>query len=146
MADADKSPDLLSLTAEVVSAIVTKTSLSNNDLSRLIVETHGALAGLVAKSDPLMSAEPEHIPAVSVRKSLAKRDVILSMIDGRGYKSLRRHLTARGLTPAEYRARYKLPKDYPMVAPAYSDVRRELAKRFGLGNAGKGRRGKPKTN
>lgn len=72
-------------------------------------------------------------PAVSVRKSLARSDVIISMIDGKPYKTLRRHLNGHGLTPEEYRERYGLKADYPMVAPEYSEARRDMAKRIGLG-------------
>ena len=79
------------------------------------------------------SSETEYAPAVSVRKSLASRDHILSMIDGKPYKTLRRHLSTHGLTPESYRARYNLKSDYPMVAPSYSDHRREVAKKLGLG-------------
>lgn len=79
------------------------------------------------------AAQSEFTPAVSVRKSLASPDHILSMIDGKPYKSLKRHLSGHGLTPAEYRARYGLKSDYPMVAPGYSAQRREVAKRLGLG-------------
>lgn len=71
--------------------------------------------------------------AVSVRKSLAKPDAIISMIDGKPYKTLRRHLAGHGLTADEYRARYNLKPDYPMVAPDYSEARRAMAKTIGLG-------------
>lgn len=72
-------------------------------------------------------------PAVSVRKSLASKDHIISMIDGKPYKTLRRHLSGHGMTPNEYRERYGLKSDYPMVAPAYSEQRRAMAKKIGLG-------------
>ncbi|MBB3348378.1 MucR family transcriptional regulator [Sphingomonas sp. BK069] len=72
-------------------------------------------------------------PAVSIRKSLADKNHIISLIDGRPYKSLRRHLAANGLTPEEYRARYGLKRDYPMVAENYSEARRAMAKELGLG-------------
>ena len=77
--------------------------------------------------------QPEYTPKVSARKSLGSRDYIISMIDGRPYRTLKRHLATNGLTPDEYRARYNLKTDYPMVAPAYSESRRETAKRLGLG-------------
>jgi predicted transcriptional regulator len=84
-------------------------------------------------------AEPtqEFTPAVSVRKSLGSRDHIISMIDGKPYKSLKRHLSRHGLSPAEYRQRYNLKPDYPMVAPSYSEARREMAKKIGLGQKGR---------
>jgi predicted transcriptional regulator len=76
---------------------------------------------------------PEHKPAVSIRKSLADPDFIVSLIDGKKYRSLRRHLNAHGLTPEDYRQRYGLKADYPMVAPGYSAARRAVAKKLGLG-------------
>ena len=80
-------------------------------------------------------------PAVTVRKSLASKDHIISMIDGKPYKALRRHLSTNGLTPQEYRARYNLKADYPMVAPSYSETRRAMAKKIGLGRKpGSGRK------
>jgi predicted transcriptional regulator len=72
-------------------------------------------------------------PAVSVRKSLASKDHIVSMIDGKPYKTLRRHLKTNGLTPDGYRTRYNLKRDYPMVAESYSEARRDMAKKIGLG-------------
>lgn len=76
-------------------------------------------------------------PAVSVRKSLTSKDVILSMIDGKAYKTLTRHLSTNGLTPDEYRRRYNLKPDYPMVAESYSEARRAMAKKIGLGARGR---------
>ncbi|PAX06384.1 MucR family transcriptional regulator [Sphingomonas lenta] len=84
------------------------------------------------------AAPVEHRPAVSARKSLSSPDHIISMIDGKPYRTLRRHLATHGLTPAEYRARYGLKPDYPMVAPSYSASRRDLAHRTGLGRKPKG--------
>jgi predicted transcriptional regulator len=78
-------------------------------------------------------AQPDFTPAVSVRKSLGSREHIISMIDGKPYKTLTRHLSAHGLTAEDYRARYNLKPDYPMTAPAYSERRREMAKKIGLG-------------
>lgn len=83
-----------------------------------------------------------HMPAVSVRKSLASRDHIVSMIDGKPYRTLRRHLAAHGLTPEAYRARYNLRSDYPMVAESYSERRRALARELGLGQKGRAARAK----
>ena len=87
---------------------------------------------------------PEHVPAVSARKSLASKDHIISMIDGRPYKTLRRHLSTHGLTPDEYRARYNLRADYPMVAETYSQTRRDMAKKIGLGSKGRAAKGSGK--
>lgn len=86
-------------------------------------------------------ASEEFTPAVSVRKSLASRDHILSMIDGKPYRSLKRHLARHGLSPDEYRQRYNLKSDYPMVAPSYSEARREMAKKIGLGSKGRAAKG-----
>jgi predicted transcriptional regulator len=79
-----------------------------------------------------------YAPAVSVRKSLGSKDHIISMIDGKPYKTLRRHLTTHGLTPEQYRERYNLNADYPMVAENYSAARRDMAKKIGLGRKARG--------
>lgn len=96
-------------------------------------ETVSALAAPAAAGGATEEAAAEHVPAVTARKSLASPDHILSMIDGKPYRTLRRHLSGHGLTPEEYRARYGLKADYPMVAPAYSEARRAMAKKIGLG-------------
>jgi predicted transcriptional regulator len=85
------------------------------------------------------AAAQGYTPVVSVRRSLASPEHIISLIDGKPYKLLRRHLSRHGLTPEEYRQRYGLKQDYPMVAPAYGDVRRAMAKKIGLGR-------KPRTD
>ncbi|CAN5360629.1 MucR family transcriptional regulator [soil metagenome] len=81
-----------------------------------------------------------HVPAVTVRKSLASKDHIISMIDGKPYKALKRHLSGHGLTPEEYRARYNLRADYPMVSESYSQARRDMAMKIGLGQKGRAAR------
>jgi predicted transcriptional regulator len=83
------------------------------------------------------SVEQEFTPAVTVRKSLASKDHIISMIDGKPYKLLRRHLSGHGLTAEQYRERYNLKSDYPMVAETYAATRRELAHKIGLGSKGR---------
>jgi len=83
------------------------------------------------------AAVEEFTPAVTVRKSLASRDHIISLIDGKPYKTLRRHLSGHGLTPEQYRERYKLKPDYPMVAESYSEARRQMAHKIGLGQKGR---------
>ncbi|MCH4892597.1 MULTISPECIES: MucR family transcriptional regulator [unclassified Sphingomonas] len=103
---------------------------------------HTTLTGLAGAADAGGESEDsagsmEHKPAVSVRKSLASRDAIISMIDGKPYKTLRRHLSTHGLTPEEYRQRYNLRPDYPMVAESYSEQRRAMAKKIGLGSRGR---------
>lgn len=141
---------LTELTVDLLAAFVSNNTVGARDLPELIASTHAALAALegngTGEAEPEAAPEPEYPPAVTVRKSLGRRDQILSMIDGKPYKTLKRHLSSHGLTPAEYRARYNLPADYPMVAPAYSEARREVAKRLGLGRKpGTKRRGKAKA-
>lgn len=126
----NEQTDLTALTVQLLSAYVANNQVPNDELPKLIAATREALGGRV---EPEAPPPQEYSRAVSVKASTASPDHIISMIDGRPYKSLRRHLKAAGLTPAEYIARYKLPKDYPMVAPGYSAQRREVAKKLGLG-------------
>lgn len=101
---------------------------------RAMHETVLELQAGARPADPEQSQVPEeHTPAVSARKSLASPDRIISMIDGKPHRTLKKHLATNGLTPAEYRERYGLKPDYPMVAPAYSASRSEMAKRIGFG-------------
>ena len=111
------------------------TRTSAEDVPSFLRSMHDAVLrlGPATAPEPVEEAVQEHVPAVSVRKSLASKDHIISMIDGKPYKTLRRHLATNGLTPEEYRARYKLKPDYPMVAEAYSEARRTMAKSIGLG-------------
>ena len=108
---------------------------------------HATLTELSSGTSSEAAAEEtpssEFTPAVSVRKSLGSKDHIISLIDGKPYRTLRRHLSTHGLTPEEYRARYNLKPDYPMVAESYSAQRREMAKKIGLGNKSRG--GKPQA-
>ena len=107
---------------------------------RKMYETVTELSGGSAASEGVAgndASSTEFTPAVTVRKSLASKDHIISMIDGKPYRTLRRHLATHGLTPEEYRARYNLRPDYPMVAPAYSEQRRAMAKKIGLGSKGR---------
>ena len=126
--------DLTALTVDLLSAFVANNNVRSDDLPALIASTHAALAGLNAGNDePAPAATPEYAGAVSSRKSLGSRDYIISMIDGKPYKTLKRHLSGHGLTPDTYRERYGLAANYPMVAPGYSEQRRDVAKRLGLG-------------
>jgi len=110
------------------------TRTSADDVPAFLQSMHDAVARLETSAEPASAPEiQDHTPAVSVRKSLASPDHIISMIDGKRYKALRRHLTAHGLTPDDYRQRYGLKADYPMVAPSYSEARRSMAKSIGLG-------------
>jgi len=122
--------DLAALTVQLLSAYVGNNAVPSSELAELIRTTRMALAEQV---EPAAPEKEKHVPAVSVKASLASRDHILSLIDGKPYKSLKRHLSSRGLTPEEYRERYDLPANYPMVAPSYSEQRRKVAKQLGLG-------------
>ena len=114
--------------AEEVPAFLRTMHATLNDL---------ASGSLMADAD---DADAAFVPAVSVRKSLGSKDHIISMIDGKPYKTLRRHLSTHGLTPEQYRERYGLKPDYPMVAENYSAQRRDMAKKIGLGQQGRAAR------
>lgn len=129
MTEATK-PDLTTLTVDLLSAYVSNNNVASTELADLIRSTRAALADEAVPETP---AQPEFVPAVSVRKSRASREHLISLIDGKPYRSLKRHLSSHGLTPAEYRERYNLSDDYPMVAPAYSEHRRAVAQQLGLG-------------
>jgi predicted transcriptional regulator len=122
----------IELAAEIVKAFVANNSLRAADLPELIHSVHGALLGLAAGTVNLAPAVEKKEPAVSVRKSITP-DYLVCLDDGKKFKSLRRHLATLGLTPDEYRAKWGLPRDYPMVAPNYAAQRSELAKKAGLG-------------
>lgn len=111
------------------------TRAASEDVPAFLQQMHQAVSNLTGGTTSDMSEEPqaEYTPAVSVRKSLASKDHIISLIDGKPYKTLRRHLAGQGLTPDEYRQRYGLKSDYPMVAESYSEARRDMAKKIGLG-------------
>ena len=117
------------------------TRTSADDVPAFLRSMHDAVCKLTeAPADgPSEAAATEFTPAVSVRKSLASKDHIISMIDGKPYKTLRRHLATNGMTPEEYRSRYNLKPDYPMVAEAYSESRRAMAKKIGLGRKAGGK-------
>ena len=121
---------LVTLTADIVAAHVSNNSVAVSDLPVLIQNVHGALAGLgAAVAEPEVKQEP----AVSIRSSI-KPDFIVCLEDGKKLKMLKRHLmTHYQMTPDQYRAKWNLPADYPMVAPNYAEQRRTLAKKIGLG-------------
>lgn len=123
--------DLVELSTEIVCAYVSHNALSPSDLPKLINEVHGALR--VLQTSESQEQQEERKPAVPVRKSIAP-DYIVCLEDGKKFKSLKRHLrTHYNLTPEEYRDKWGLPADYPMVAPSYSETRSRLAKVNGLG-------------
>ena len=131
------SDDILRMTAEVVAAYVRNNPLPTAELSSIINTVHGSLAAL--NGSAALKAEPQR-PAVSVRRSV-QPDHIVCLEDGKKLKMLKRHLrTTYGLSPEEYRAKWGLPPDYPMVAPNYAKQRSEFAKQIGLGR----KRGKRK--
>jgi predicted transcriptional regulator len=139
----DSNETLITLTSDIVAAHVSNNSVAVDDIATLISNVYGALAGLGQVVAPVEVA-PE--PAVSIRASI-KPDHIVCLEDGKKLKMLKRHLmTHYNLTPEQYRARWNLPADYPMVAPNYAEKRRELAKSIGLGRKPGAKRGrKPKV-
>jgi len=137
MSAPQSNPDLLALTAEIVAAHVSKNTVVVNELPNLIQQVYSSLAH-VGREAPSIS-RPQ--PAVPVKKSVTP-DYIVCLEDGRKLKMLKRHLkTAYNMTPEEYRDRWGLPADYPMVAPNYAVQRSELAKQIGLGTTARKRRG-----
>jgi predicted transcriptional regulator len=121
---------LIALTADIVSAHVSNNSVAVSDLPLLIQNVHNALASL---GDEVAEPEVKQEPAVSIRASI-KPDYIVCLEDGKKLKMLKRHLmTHYQMTPEQYRAKWNLPADYPMVAPNYAEQRRTLAKKIGLG-------------
>lgn len=126
----DLQDTLIALTADIVAAHVSNNSVAVADLPILISNVHGALTGL---GNPTEQPELRQEPAVSVRSSI-KPDFIVCLEDGKKLKMLKRHLmTHYQMTPEQYRAKWNLPADYPMVAPNYAEQRRTLAKKIGLG-------------
>ncbi|TXM66981.1 MucR family transcriptional regulator [Methylobacterium sp. WL12] len=123
--------DNLDMTADIVSAFVSNNNVPVSELPGLIASVHAALAAL-GKEAPAEPAGPEKLTAGQIRKSITP-DALISFEDGKSYKTLRRHLTMRGLTVDGYRAKYGLPADYPMTSASYSAQRSALAHSFGLG-------------
>ncbi|MEM8854922.1 MAG: MucR family transcriptional regulator [Devosia sp.] len=143
MSEPEHDSNLIDLAAEIVSAYVSNNSVGAQELPTLISEVYAALQKTNGvEPEP----EPEPLkPAVSIKKSVTP-DYLICLEDGKKFKSLKRHLrTHYNLSPEEYRERWNLPSDYPMVAPNYAAARSELAKRMGLGQqrkkpAGRGRK------
>ena len=122
---------LIDFSSKIVAAYVSHNSLSPSDLPKLITEVHNSLRALLSNKELVLLEEPK--PAVSVRKSVGA-DFIICLEDGKKFKSLKRHLrTHFNLSPDDYREKWGLPADYPMVAPNYSATRSKLAKDIGLG-------------
>ncbi|WP_294294439.1 MucR family transcriptional regulator [uncultured Sphingomonas sp.] len=137
MADENDMSNTVELATELTIAWLSNpnTRASAEEVPSFLRAMHdavGSLSGSV-EAEPIADTGAAQSPAVSVRKSLASKDVIISMIDGKPYKTLRRHLARHGLTPEQYRERFGLKSDYPMVSESYSNARREMAKKIGLG-------------
>jgi len=128
----DRKQDLVEMAADIVSAYVSANPVAAQDIPGLIRTVHSALSE-VAGGAPVQTGVSRE-PAVPVKKSVTA-DYIICLEDGKKFKSLKRHLRTRyGMTPEEYRAKWGLPHDYPMVAPNYAKERSNLAKRMGLGH------------
>lgn len=123
--------DVVSLASDILVAYVSNNSVPRAELPALIAEVHAAIEGLLPGKAETPQAAPT--PAVPIRKSVTN-DHLVCLEDGKTFKSLKRHLsTHHGMTPDEYRAKWNLPHDYPMVAPAYAEARSALARSMGLG-------------
>ena len=141
MMETDMAETLITLTSDIVAAHVSNNNVPVEDVPTLITTVYHALAGLGGAA-PVIEEKPE--PAVSVRASV-KKDHIVCLEDGKKMKMLKRHLmTEHGMTPDEYRQRWGLGGDYPMVAPDYAETRRDLAKKIGLGRNPTQKRGRRK--
>jgi predicted transcriptional regulator len=136
--------ELLALTADIVAAHFANNTVAPSEVPAVIQSVYATLAGL---GSPVVAPVAKQEPAVSVRASI-KPDYIVCLEDGKKLKMLRRHLMTRyGMTPDDYRAKWGLPADYPMVAPNYAEQRRTLAKSIGLGTKRTGKpRGRPRKN
>jgi predicted transcriptional regulator len=137
-----KRVDFVELTADIVSSYVTHNSVQSGDLAGLIASVHAALQGLGTTKQP-EAERPQ--PAVPIRKSVTP-DFLISLEDGKPYKTLKRHLAKLGLTPEEYREKWGLARDYPMVAANYAQRRSELAKGLGLGQSRKAAASSPSAD
>ncbi len=123
---------LVDLTAEIVAAYVAKNTVAQTELPKLIGEVHRALSGAISQP-PVREDQADAKPAVAIKKSLTA-DYLICLEDGKKFKSLKRHLRSHyNLSPEQYREKWGLPADYPMVAPNYAQARSSLAKRMGLG-------------
>jgi predicted transcriptional regulator len=120
------------LAGEIVAAFVSNNPLPKGELPALIHAVHSAVERLAAGPESAPPQVEAKTPAVPIRRSITP-DFLICLDDGKRYKSLRRHLAGLGMTPAQYREKWNLPSDYPMVAPNYAARRSELAKKIGLG-------------
>jgi predicted transcriptional regulator len=123
--------NFIELTTSIVSAYVSNNHVQGAELATLIAGTHAALTGL-GQNAPSEAPAAEKLTPAQIRKSITP-DALISFIDGKPYKTLKRHLTGNGLTIEQYRERYGLPRDYPSTAASYSAMRSEMAQKIGLG-------------
>lgn len=131
--------DFIELTADIVSAYVSNNSVPVSDLPTLITDVHAALGRVVGGAAPVAPVEAPK-PAIPVKKSITP-DFLICLEDGKKFKSLKRHLrTQYNMSPEQYREKWSLPPDYPMVAPNYAEARSQLAKKMGLGQQRRKRR------
>ncbi|MCJ2080192.1 MucR family transcriptional regulator [Methylobacterium sp. J-090] len=133
-AETNHASDYVELSADLVSAYVSNNSLPASEIGNLLASVHAAISSLAkgGNASPTKENGVEKATPAQIKKSITP-DALISFEDGKSYKTLRRHLTIRGLTPEAYRAKYGLPADYPMVSAGYSAQRSELAKALGLG-------------
>ena len=136
MSDTEKTLHYIDLTADIVSAYVSNNPVPPAELAQLIGRVHATLQQIASPGQAQAVATPAPLqPAVPIKKSITN-EYIVCLEDGRTFKSLKRHLRAKyNLSPEQYRARWGLPNDYPMVAPAYAKARSDLAKAIGLGQS-----------
>ena len=131
----DDQSEIIEMTTDIVSAYVGNNTVAASDLHALIHAVHRALSGATSAPEAPEPAPKE--PAVSIKKSITP-EFLICLEDGRKFKSLKRHLrTKYDMSPEDYRAKWGLPKDYPMVAPSYAQARSNLAKQMGLGQGGR---------
>ncbi len=139
MAEDAKQVALLPMVTEIVAAHLSNNSVAVADIPRLINEVYVALTGLAGGARPVSSSAGRQEPAIAIKKSISP-DFIICLEDGKKLKMLKRHLrTAYGMTPDQYREKWGLPADYPMVAPNYAKKRSSLARQIGLGTGGRRR-------
>jgi predicted transcriptional regulator len=143
----DTNHGYVELAADIVSAYVSNNSVPVSDLPKLLLDTHTALTKIASGASVNAPVAEKQSPAVNPKKSVS-HDFLICLEDGKKYRSLKRHLRSTyGMSPEEYRAKWGLPPDYPMVAPGYAQARSELAKSMGLGRkAGEARAAKDAAN
>jgi predicted transcriptional regulator len=125
--------DLVKLTADIVASYVSHNIVSTSEIPQLIAQVHVALCGLDGRAPPAEIARDEPKPAIAIKKSITP-EYLICLEDGKKFKSLKRHLRSHyNLSPEQYRDKWALPHDYPMVAPRYAEARSQLAKKMGLG-------------